>query len=882
MSAILAEQTLLFQLVETLGWTLLHFLWQGLAVAIVVYAALLVARNLSSTIRYSIALVGLAVMAACPVLTFCFLQQNSAGLHQHVASASVLHSEQTALPDSNRDLNIASSPIGSQSNDGAVGEPQWFDSENSLSLLWARLVQMNAAAIVIVWLSGVLLLSVRLLLSYRSTRTLRQSSLTPPVWITERAENLAGTLDVRSPLVRHSKEISQAIALGFFRPMIVLPTAWISELSPEMVENIIAHELVHIRRGDIWVNLLQRVVETLLFYHPAVWWISNRIRAERELCCDADVITATERPLKYAETLEFVGRLAADENGPGLAVASVGSKKLLLRRVRAVLGVPDKKESGAVWFAGLIPLVTILFVAGSITYGNTISRIAKVERSDMREGDTTSFEVRSPAKKEVDERDPFSVFGRVTDGSGNPIANATVRVATGIGTLIGGGSTTTDDEGKFKLDFGPGVKTTVNPETSPLGVGVQAAQFYVSKDGWKLNLEQGYLFYLMSDLTPKQFEKMLADSGGKVWGKSDSAEVVFAHNAKEVDFTLVEETEVPNKKETSKIIWGKSRAGLTAGAKLISATGELEPGDPIVVQFVLKNESADQTTVVLKRATDTHPVLGQENRLELNLTGSSLDKTKHTLEPGEILEDTRYRVTVSTAGMAPGEYRITSGSAFWMEEDGKPNQSTGIPFGKTIPFKLGTVDSKAPRQPPNDEEQKIHWGKPVGNLVMGMRLLDDRDSWPNNDVDIEGQLYLFNAGDKPIELTYELPPTPSDWSMHVTGEGNTFVRLDWTLFTGRELTRERKIKVAPGQSIPLTGIQGDVSTGGKEPVDTLIKGPQLRIVKDKTKFKYGDPKRLVDQSGQFDLHAAVTVRMKELADPVIVLSSAPVPFKVAQ
>ena len=205
MNAILAEQTLLFQLVETLGWTLLHFIWQGLAVAILAYLALLVARNLSSTIRYSIALVGLAVMAACPVLTFCFLQQDATLLHQHVASASVAGSGQTAIPDSNRDLNIASSPIGLQSKDGAVGEPQWFDSENSLSLLWARLVQMKAAAIVIVWLSGVILLSVRLLLSYRSTRTLRQSSLAPPVWIAERAENLAGILKVRSPLVRHSK-----------------------------------------------------------------------------------------------------------------------------------------------------------------------------------------------------------------------------------------------------------------------------------------------------------------------------------------------------------------------------------------------------------------------------------------------------------------------------------------------------------------------------------------------------------------------------------------------------------------------------------------------------------------------------------------------------
>ena len=839
MSAILAEQTLLFQLVETLGWTLLHFLWQGLAVAIVVYAALLVARNLSSTTRYSIALVGLAVMAACPVLTFCFLQQDSARLHQHVASAPVVHSEQTSLPDSNRDLNIASSPIGSQSEPGAVGELQSAGSENPLNSLWARLIEMKATAIVVVWLSGVLLLSVRLLLSYRSTRILRQSSLAPPDWIAQRAEKLAGTLNVRSPIVRHSKQISQAIALGFLRPMIVLPTAWISELSPEMVENIIAHELVHIRRGDIWLNLLQRVIETLLFYHPAVWWISNRIRAERELCCDADVIATTARPLKYAETLEYVGRLAADEHDPGLAVASVGSKKFLLRRVRAVLGVPREKESGALWFAGLIPVVTILFVAGSITYGNAISH-------DEEPLDPDGVGINDQAIDEPWEWDPEH--------------KAAIALA-GFFDLDGDGLSDLDRLKRMIVRNGGRVVAWQDEDGSISGEIDASTRYLVL--GSSPAAEKEKPAAAMATLK-EQAEKNLVDT-------IDIRKLLNWMGAK-----------VPNKKDTSKIIWGKSRNGLVAGAKLLSATGELDPGDPIVVQFVLKNESADQTTVVLKRATDTHPVLGEENRLELNLTGSSLDKTKHTLEPGEILEDTRYRVTVSTAGMAPGEYRITSGSAFWMEEDGKPNQSTGIPFGKTIPFKLGTVDSKAPRQPPNDEEQKIHWGKPVGNLVMGMRLLDDRDSWPNNDVDIEGQLYLFNAGDKPIELTYELPPTPSDWSMHVTGKGNTFVRLDWTWFTGIELTRERKIKVAPGQSIPLTGIQGDVSTGGKEPVDTLIKGPQLRIVKDKTKFKYGDPKRVGDQSGQFDLHAAVTVRMKELADPVIVLSSAPVPFKVAR
>ena len=68
--------------------------------------------------------------------------------------------------------------------------------------------------------------------------------------------------------------------------MILLPTSWLTELPPDMLESIIAHELAHIRRGDLWVNLLQRVIEVLLFYHPAVWWLSQRIRVERELCCD--------------------------------------------------------------------------------------------------------------------------------------------------------------------------------------------------------------------------------------------------------------------------------------------------------------------------------------------------------------------------------------------------------------------------------------------------------------------------------------------------------------------------------------------------------------------------------------------------------------------
>jgi len=233
-------------------------------------------------------------------------------------------------------------------------------------------------------------------------------------------------------------------------------------------------------------------------------------------------------------------------------------------------------------------------------------------------------------------------------------------------------------------------------------------------------------------------------------------------------------------------------------------------------------------------------------------------------------------VTVSTQGMPSGKYNITSSSAFWMVKS--KNQSTGIPFKKSIPFTLGDPAATTKRNPPNDDA-KIHWGRPAGNLVLGMKLLDDRDLWPNDDVDIEGQLFLFNAGDEPLDLICELPSTASDWNMHLTAD-DKHVRLDWTWFTGMEPTRIMEIKLEPGESVPVTSIRAPVSTGGKDPVEEQIKGPLVRVLTEKTEFKYGDPKRLIGHTGKFEFHAAMTIRKKELKDSVIIASSAPVPFVV--
>src|SRR4029434_3857909 len=108
------------------------------------------------------------------------------------------------------------------------------------------------------------------------------------------------------PLVFLSRQVAEAMAIGIVRPLVLIPAAWATEMPLEMLEAVIAHELAHLKRRDLWINLFQRIVETLLFYHPAVWWLSQRLRVERELCADELAVAATGKRLVYAKALEQI------------------------------------------------------------------------------------------------------------------------------------------------------------------------------------------------------------------------------------------------------------------------------------------------------------------------------------------------------------------------------------------------------------------------------------------------------------------------------------------------------------------------------------------------------------------------------------------------
>ena len=205
---------------------------------------------------------------------------------------------------------------------------------------------------------GVVALSIRLLGGWLTARRVARRQRRP---VTPEIQAMAARLADRLALRRvvdvvESAGVAVPIMVGWLKPVIVLPTAVISGFTPDQVEALIVHELAHIRRNDYLVNLLQAAVETVLFYHPAVWWVSGRIRAEREHCCDDVAVTICDR-LVYARALSDLAALAT----PSLAMAA--SNGSLVERVRRILGRPTaESESGAGW----LPVFLILAVMAPV------------------------------------------------------------------------------------------------------------------------------------------------------------------------------------------------------------------------------------------------------------------------------------------------------------------------------------------------------------------------------------------------------------------------------------------------------------------------------------------------------------------------------------
>ncbi|MEZ5303594.1 MAG: M56 family metallopeptidase, partial [Verrucomicrobiales bacterium] len=222
-----------------------------------------------------------------------------------------------------------------------------------------------------VWALGVALLSARLLSGWLCLRRWRASGkeIADPVW-RARFAALGERMRLSRP-VRLLASASAAVPMvaGWIKPVVLVPAGLFTGLDAAQLEAILAHELAHIRRHDYLVNLLQNAVETLFFFHPAVWWISGEIRQEREHCCDDEAAALCGGAVGYARALAALEEIRSIDGAPLGAVSAAGGS--LLCRVRRLLGVSFREPSATVpWSVGI---AAALLAAGLIVGAHVVN-----------------------------------------------------------------------------------------------------------------------------------------------------------------------------------------------------------------------------------------------------------------------------------------------------------------------------------------------------------------------------------------------------------------------------------------------------------------------------------------------------------------------------
>src|ERR1700674_1487693 len=331
------------ELLRTLGWTLLHFLWQGAGLAALFAVACAVTR--SAPARYALAVGALVMMMVSPVITFTWLQrQTNPAVRTGPAEASTW-----ARPPTRN----ATALSGSRAPVAESG------TEQPMAMLW-----MEEA-----WVLGVLLLSLRTAGGLFLIERMRRKAIKPGGGeLFERCVALQRRMGL-DRVIQYCEchRLDAPAVLGWFRPVVLLPVRALTGLTEEQIEAVIAHELAHIRRLDCFVNLFQIAAETLLFYHPAVWWVSQRIRAERENCCDEEAISICGDAVNYARALTLM-----EEWRTAPAVMMAANRSPLAERVVRLLGWDG--AAGRIRVAGLTG--SFVCLVGALLAGNALLGVA--------------------------------------------------------------------------------------------------------------------------------------------------------------------------------------------------------------------------------------------------------------------------------------------------------------------------------------------------------------------------------------------------------------------------------------------------------------------------------------------------------------------------
>ncbi len=335
--------------VHSIGWALLHACWQITLLALLLKFVLKSAEKYSSNLAYSFAVISLITI--CLWSGYTFAEQ-----YQHFDQAIKLapleakintESQITIATKNNRyftNTNLEQTPLN--------WEDRLYQFERYLPIL------------VILWLMGTLFLILRFIGAWLQVRRLKTKALSPveAFWL-ERLQKLKLKIGVQKNVqFFKSALVNEPVTMGHFKPIILVPLGMFSNLTPNMVEALLLHELAHIKRSDYLVNIIQSLLEIIFFFHPGIWWISKNIRQIREHACDDMAVNACQDPLLYAKTLTHIQSSFLSSKNI-LAMSATGTSGNFTTRIKRLFGysesTPRSKRSLA--FSSLIFTGLLLF-----------------------------------------------------------------------------------------------------------------------------------------------------------------------------------------------------------------------------------------------------------------------------------------------------------------------------------------------------------------------------------------------------------------------------------------------------------------------------------------------------------------------------------------
>lgn len=332
---------------NALVWTMMHSIWQFLVIAIIMSVLLKRYAADSAAKRYNIATFSLLSAFITSIVTFLYYFSATNGPEATTTFQGI-------------QWQVTSSSL-----------PQDF-SFNMMS--W---IEQNQQFIFYTWITGVILFSIRFLFSALYIEFL--SSVSQPLYCqdTYRAfRKVCQHYNVKHKInIGVNKHITTPMILGFIKPIILFPVGMVNQLDIKETEAILAHELAHYVRKDLYVNVIQNLIEVLLFYHPAIWWISANIKLERESSCDNMATAYLGDKILYAKTLVKIQELAQHQMQPAFALYFSKKESYFSNRIKRILNMTQtrnylKEKIFTTVFLVLIMMMVTKSVVGSTENNN--------------------------------------------------------------------------------------------------------------------------------------------------------------------------------------------------------------------------------------------------------------------------------------------------------------------------------------------------------------------------------------------------------------------------------------------------------------------------------------------------------------------------------